>query len=157
MQQGIRISFFLADSQAAAPEVCFIGFGGGVTSQAQAPVSRGRRGQRRSGPRRPRGTCGLASLVPRRKLLREADRNLEGTYLVRLFPAYEAALGSYDRRARGGGAPLMSRGGRQGIGHRSVFPGGLLTTAPPVGYLKPITGWFLRLAMARCAAPCDWF
>ena len=29
--------------------------------------------------------------------LREADRNLEGTYLVRLFAAFEAALRSYDR------------------------------------------------------------
>jgi hypothetical protein len=31
-------------------------------------------------------------------------------------------------------------GGRQGIGHQSYFPGGLLTTAQPVGYLKPVTG-----------------
>ena len=29
--------------------------------------------------------------------LRDADRNLEGTYLVRLFAAFEAALRSYDR------------------------------------------------------------
>jgi hypothetical protein len=32
-----------------------------------------------------------------RKLLRKADRSLEGTYLVRLFAAFEAALRSYDR------------------------------------------------------------
>jgi hypothetical protein len=32
-----------------------------------------------------------------RARLREADRNLEGTYLVRLFAAFEAALRSYDR------------------------------------------------------------
>ena len=29
--------------------------------------------------------------------LRQADRNLEGTYIVRLFAAFEAALRSYDR------------------------------------------------------------
>ena len=32
-----------------------------------------------------------------RTYLRDADRNLEGTYLVRLFAAFEAALRSYDR------------------------------------------------------------
>jgi hypothetical protein len=32
-----------------------------------------------------------------RAYLRDADRNLEGTYLVRLFAAFEAALRSYDR------------------------------------------------------------
>jgi hypothetical protein len=32
-----------------------------------------------------------------RARLRDADRNLEGTYLVRLFAAFEAALRSYDR------------------------------------------------------------
>ena len=32
-----------------------------------------------------------------RTFLRRADRNLEGTYLVRLFAAFEAALRSYDR------------------------------------------------------------
>src|SRR5438309_6546766 len=32
-----------------------------------------------------------------RRYLRHADRNLEGTYLVRLFAAFEAALRSYDR------------------------------------------------------------
>ena len=32
-----------------------------------------------------------------RAYLRAADRNLEGTYLVRLFAAFEAALRSYDR------------------------------------------------------------
>ena len=32
-----------------------------------------------------------------RTYLRAADRNLEGTYLVRLFAAFEAALRSYDR------------------------------------------------------------
>src|SRR5262245_60674885 len=59
-------------------------------------------------------------------------------------------------RAPGGGAPLISRGGRQGIGHQSDFPGGLLMTVHPVGYLEPVTGWILRLAMAWCTAPCDW-
>jgi len=32
-----------------------------------------------------------------REYLRKADRNLEGTYIVRLFAAFEAALRSYDR------------------------------------------------------------
>ena len=32
-----------------------------------------------------------------RAYLREANKNLEGTYLVRLFAAFEAALRSYDR------------------------------------------------------------
>jgi hypothetical protein len=32
-----------------------------------------------------------------RKNLRDADRNLEGTYIIRLFAAFEAALRSYDR------------------------------------------------------------
>jgi hypothetical protein len=32
-----------------------------------------------------------------RAYLRDADRNLEGTYLVRLFAAFEAALRSYDQ------------------------------------------------------------
>lgn len=32
-----------------------------------------------------------------RKYLRDADRNLEGTDIVRLFAAFEAALRSYDR------------------------------------------------------------
>jgi hypothetical protein len=36
-----------------------------------------------------------------RAYLREADRNLEGTYLVRLFAAFEAALRSYDRARHG--------------------------------------------------------
>jgi hypothetical protein len=31
------------------------------------------------------------------KNLRNADRNLEGTYLIRLFAAFESALRSYDR------------------------------------------------------------
>ena len=32
-----------------------------------------------------------------REYLRQADENLEGTYIVRLFAAFEAALRSYDR------------------------------------------------------------
>jgi hypothetical protein len=63
--------------------------------------------------------------------------------------------GVSDRSVPGVGAPLISRGGRQGIGHQSYFPGGSLTTAQLVGYLKPFTGWILRLAMARFAASCD--
>jgi hypothetical protein len=34
---------------------------------------------------------------PTRPRLQDADRNLEGTYIVRLFAAFEAALRSYDR------------------------------------------------------------
>jgi hypothetical protein len=34
---------------------------------------------------------------PRPENLKVADRNLEGTYLVRLFAAFESALCSYDR------------------------------------------------------------
>lgn len=39
----------------------------------------------------------LPPVVDARKHLRNADKNLEGTYLVRLFAAFEAALRSYDR------------------------------------------------------------
>ena len=69
----------------------------------------------------------------------------------------ENASASSDRSVPGVGAPLISRGGRQGIGDQSDFPSGLLTTAQPVGCLKPFVDWILRLAIARCAAPCDWF
>jgi len=55
--------------------------------------------------------------------LREADMNLEGTYLVRLFAAFEAALRSYDRArhndpAREVTASVLidSTGGRRGQG-----------------------------------------
>ena len=37
-----------------------------------------------------------------RKHLPKADENLEGTYIVRLFAAFEAALRSYDRSRHGG-------------------------------------------------------
>ena len=40
-------------------------------------------------------------------------------------------------------SPLISQGGRQGIGHQSYFPGGLLTTVQPVGYHKSIMGGIL--------------
>lgn len=36
-----------------------------------------------------------------RKSLKKADKHLEGTYLVRLFAAFEAALRSYDRVVKG--------------------------------------------------------
>jgi hypothetical protein len=55
--------------------------------------------------------------------LRAATQNLEGTYLVRLFAAFEAALRSYDRarhndpRRKEDGASLIdSIGGRRGQG-----------------------------------------
>ena len=44
---------------------------------------------------------------------------------------------SSDRGALRLGTPLISQGGSQGIGDQSYFPGGLLTTAQPVGYHKP--------------------
>jgi hypothetical protein len=57
------------------------------------------------------------------KHLREADNNLEGTYLVRLFAAFEAALRSYDRArhndpARNEIASVLidTTGGRRGQG-----------------------------------------
>ncbi|MGD0896452.1 MAG: hypothetical protein ABR915_01370 [Thermoguttaceae bacterium] len=56
-----------------------------------------------------------------RARLREADRNLEGTYLVRLFAAFEAALRSYDRarhndptREEAASVLIDSIGGRHG-------------------------------------------
>jgi hypothetical protein len=58
-----------------------------------------------------------------RAYLREADRNLEGTYLVRLFAAFEAALRSYDRarhnnptRTLDASVLIDSTGGRRGQG-----------------------------------------
>jgi hypothetical protein len=58
-----------------------------------------------------------------RARLREVDRNLEGTYLVCLFAAFEAALRSYDRarhndpNREGVAAELIdSIGGRRGQG-----------------------------------------
>ena len=58
-----------------------------------------------------------------RAYLREADRNLEGTYLVRLFAAFEAALRSYTRARHGdptrdevAAVLINSIGGRRGQG-----------------------------------------
>ncbi len=58
-----------------------------------------------------------------RTYLREADRNLEGTYLVRLFAAFEAALRSYDRarhndptRDEKASVLIDTTGGRRGQG-----------------------------------------
>ena len=58
-----------------------------------------------------------------RAYLREAERNLEGTYLVRLFAAFEAALRSYDRarhhdptREEVAAILIDSIGGRRGQG-----------------------------------------
>jgi hypothetical protein len=58
-----------------------------------------------------------------RKYLRHADRNLEGTYLVRLFAAFEAALRSYARarhndptRNEDASVLIDSIGGRRGQG-----------------------------------------
>jgi hypothetical protein len=58
-----------------------------------------------------------------RAYLRDADRNLEGTYLVRLFAAFEAALRSYDRARHNDAARALDAsvliditGGRRGQG-----------------------------------------
>ena len=58
-----------------------------------------------------------------RAYLRAADRNLEGTYLVRLFAAFEAALRSYDRarhndpnRNEVASVLIDATGGRRGQG-----------------------------------------
>lgn len=58
-----------------------------------------------------------------RKSLRRADANLEGTYIVRLFASFEAALRSYDRarhkdpgRITDAGAMIDAIGGRKGRG-----------------------------------------
>ena len=58
-----------------------------------------------------------------RAYLRNADRNLEGTYLVRLFAAFEAALRSYDRarhrdstRNEDASVLIDTIGGRRGQG-----------------------------------------
>jgi hypothetical protein len=58
-----------------------------------------------------------------RVYLRAADKNLEGTYLVRLFAAFEAALRSYDRarhnaptRTEVATVLIDSIGGRRGQG-----------------------------------------
>ena len=58
-----------------------------------------------------------------RKYLRRADGNLEGTYLVRLFAAFEAALRSYDRarhndptRNQDAAVLIDTVGGRRGQG-----------------------------------------
>jgi hypothetical protein len=58
-----------------------------------------------------------------RSYLRDADRNLEGTYLVRLFAAFEAALRSYDRaqhndptRKKDASVLIDETGGRRGQG-----------------------------------------
>ena len=58
-----------------------------------------------------------------RMYLRATDRNLEGTYLVRLFAAFEAALRSYDRarhndptRNENASVLIDTTGGRRGQG-----------------------------------------
>jgi hypothetical protein len=62
-----------------------------------------------------------------RKVLRNADRHLEGTYVVRLFAAFEAALRSYDRarhndptRNVAAAALIDSTGGRRGQGISAI-------------------------------------
>ena len=62
-----------------------------------------------------------------RKYLPTAHSNLEGTYLVRLFAAFEAALRSYDRarhrapsRSEDASVLIDSIGGRRGQGISTV-------------------------------------
>jgi hypothetical protein len=66
-----------------------------------------------------------------RSSLRDADRNLEGTYLVRLFAAFEAALRSYDRarhsdptRKRDASVLIDETGGRRGQGTSTAIRAG---------------------------------
>ncbi|HVC97982.1 MAG TPA: hypothetical protein VND64_30200 [Pirellulales bacterium] len=66
-----------------------------------------------------------------RAYLRDADRNLEGTYLVRLFAAFEAALRSYDRarhndptRNEHASVLIDTIGGRRGQGISAAVRGG---------------------------------
>jgi len=73
----------------------------------------------------------LATGDARRGYIREAMRNLEGTYLVRLFAAFEAALRSFDRArhndpSRDLSASLLidTIGGRRGQGISSAVRGG---------------------------------
>ena len=65
----------------------------------------------------------LGDASPARANLRAAVQNLEGTYLVRLFAAFEAALRSYDRarhndrnRKEDAAVLIDSIGGRKGQG-----------------------------------------
>lgn len=65
----------------------------------------------------------LGNADPARTHLRAAAENLEGTYLVRLFAAFEAALRSYDRarhndptRKEHASVLIDSIGGRRGQG-----------------------------------------
>ena len=58
-----------------------------------------------------------------RTFLKKADKNLEGTYIVRLFAAFEAALRSYDRarhndpsRTTDASTMIDEIGGRRGRG-----------------------------------------
>jgi hypothetical protein len=58
-----------------------------------------------------------------RKVLPDADRDLQGTYIVRLFASFEAALRSYDRakyndpnRERRAALLIDSIGGRRWLG-----------------------------------------
>lgn len=58
-----------------------------------------------------------------REYLRDAHKNLEGTYIIRLFAAFEAALRSYDRarhedpgRNSRASAMIDEIGGRRGRG-----------------------------------------
>ena len=65
----------------------------------------------------------LAHDARTRAYLRDADKSLEGTYLIRLFAAFEAALRSYDRarhndpnRSENAAVLIDSIGGRCGQG-----------------------------------------
>lgn len=63
--------------------------------------------------------------------LRATDRNLEGTYLVRLFAAFKAALRSYDRAGhpndpsdKSASVLIDTTGGRRGQGISDAVRGG---------------------------------
>jgi hypothetical protein len=63
--------------------------------------------------------------------LRKAHKNLEGTYIVRLFAAFEAALRSYDRakhndpnRTTDASTMIDEIGGKRGRGIQMGYPPG---------------------------------
>jgi hypothetical protein len=67
-----------------------------------------------------------------REHLRDAHENLEGTYIVRLFAAFEAALRSYDRarhsdpdRKTDAAVMIDEIGGRRGRGIQMSIRGGI--------------------------------
>jgi hypothetical protein len=108
-----------------------------------------------------------------RRYLRDADRNLEGTYLVRLFAAFEAALRSYDRakhndptRNEDASVLIDSIGGRRGQGISAAVRAGAHAVRRVRNYWAhendaalepmPITDARARLQTYLSWLPDDW-